>query len=129
VQQRVAEFVDQSLDGRCRGDVRTHRDLLAREVVVAVLTPPTVADHLEPSGVRLRDERVPHALGNVGVEEFGPDRDQVRQLVAFRLRDVEDVHDSKSSDLLEALLFTVIVFDLRLVLAQSEDGDALLLCR
>jgi hypothetical protein len=35
VQQRVAEFVDQSLDGLCRPD----GDLVVREVAVAVLGP------------------------------------------------------------------------------------------
>ena len=86
MKQRVAEFVDQGLDRLRGGDIRTDRDLLAREVAVAVLTPAPIADHFEASCLRLADQGVPDSVWGVRVQELGSNRVRVREVVARQRR-------------------------------------------
>lgn len=128
MQESVTELVDQRLDGLRRLDVGTNGDLLVEEIAVAVLTPPLISDDLVSGGFGLGDEHFPDAGRGITVEQLGTNGVEVGKVFALGLRDVEDVDDPEATDLLEALLVTVVVFDFGLVLARSEDGDALLLC-
>lgn len=64
--------------------------------------------------------------GGFSIKELRPHRVEVRRIISLGLRDVEDVHDSESTDLLQSLVFAIVGFDLRLVLARSQDGEPLL---